>query len=96
MPAVKMVPIKNEDGQVVAQYFEPSNSFVTSVAKNRLPMVRPDGRQVNVNKKLQARGHYDDKHGFTMPGEATELTPGQLRTAPARAAAAAKREENAK
>lgn len=67
MPAVKMVPIKNEDGQVVAQYFEPSNSFVASVVKNRQPMIRPDGRGVNVNRKLQARGHYDDKHGFTTP-----------------------------
>lgn len=66
MPAVKMVPIRNEDGQIVAQYFEPSNSFVASVAKNRLPMLRPDGKTVNVNKKLQARGHYDDKHGFTV------------------------------
>lgn len=67
MPAVKMVPIKNEDGQTVAQYFEPSNSFAAAAQKNRLPMLRPDGRTVNVNKKLQARGHYDDKHGFTMP-----------------------------
>lgn len=66
MPAVKMVPIKNEDGQVVAQYFEPSNSFSASVAKNRFPMLRPDGKTVNVNRKLQARGHYDDKHGFTL------------------------------
>lgn len=67
MPAVKMVPIKNEDGQTVAQYFEPSNSFAASAQRNRLPMIRPDGRTVNVNKKLQMRGHYDDKHGFTMP-----------------------------
>lgn len=70
MPAVKMVPIKNEDGQTVAQYFEPSNSFTISVTKNRQPMVRPDGRTVNVNRKLQARGHYDDKHGFTLPVKA--------------------------
>lgn len=71
MPAVKMVPIKNEDGQTVAQYFEPSNSFAASVIKNRLPMIRPDGRGVNVNRKLQARGHYDDKHGFTVPPKDT-------------------------
>lgn len=71
MPAVKMVPIKNEDGQIVAQYFEPSNSFAASVAKNRQPMIRPDGRGVNVNRKLQSRGHYDDKHGFTFPPKDT-------------------------
>lgn len=67
MPAVKMVPIRNEDGQIVAQYFEPSNSFSAAVAKNRLPMVRPDGKVVGVNKKLQAKGHYDDRHNFTLP-----------------------------
>lgn len=67
MPAVKMVPIKDDEGNVVARYFEPSNSFAQAVQKNRLPMVRPDGKPVNVNKKLQARGHYDDRHGFTMP-----------------------------
>lgn len=78
MPAVKMVPIKNEDGQTVAQYFEPSNSFSASVAKNRLPMTRPDGRTVNVNKKLQARGHYDDdKHGFTIPAPAIMVKKGE-------------------
>lgn len=66
MAAVKMVPIRNEDGQVVAQYFEPSNSFTASVTRNRLSMIRPDGKLVNVNKKLQARGYYDDKHGFTV------------------------------
>ena len=75
MPAVKMVPVRNEDGQIVAQYFEPSNSFTASVAKNRMPMVRPDGRMVNVNRKLQARGHYDDKHGFTLPGTMPTPTP---------------------
>lgn len=72
MPAVKMVPIKNDEGQVVAQYFEPSNSFVTAVQKNRLAMQRPDGKPVNVNRKLQARGHYDDRHGFTLPSAKKE------------------------
>lgn len=72
MPAVKMVPIRNEDGQIVAQYFEPSNSFVAATQKNRMPMVRPDGRMVNVNRKLQAKGHYDDKHGFTLPSIAVK------------------------
>ncbi len=68
MPAVKMVPVRNEDGQIVAQYFEPSNSFALAAQKNRIPMQRPDGRVVNVNRKLQARGHYDDdRHGFTLP-----------------------------
>jgi hypothetical protein len=68
MPAVKMVPIKNDEGEVVARYFEPSNSFVSAVEKNRLPMLRPDGRTVNVNRKLQSRGHYDDaRHGFSAP-----------------------------
>lgn len=66
MPAVKMVPIKDDEGNVVARYFEPSSSFTISVTKNRQSMFRPDGRMVNVNKKLQARGHYDDRHGFTV------------------------------
>ena len=73
MPAVKMVPIKNEDGQTVAQYFEPSNSFSIAVQKNRHLMFRPDGRTVNVNRKLQRRGHYDERHGFTTsPAVKTE------------------------
>lgn len=73
MPAVKMVPIRNEDGQVVAQYFEPSQSFSGAVAKASTPMLRPDGNTVRVNKKLQARGHYDDvKHGFTLPSRKKE------------------------
>ena len=72
MPAVKMVPIKNEDGQTVAQYFEPSKGFVEAAQRNRLPMFRPDGRTVNVNRKLQARGHYDDKHGFTLSAPSKE------------------------
>ena len=67
MPAVKMVPIRNEDGQIVAQYFEPSRSFSEAAQKNRMPMQRPDGKIVNVNRKLQAKGHYDDRHGFTIP-----------------------------
>ncbi len=74
MPAVKMVPIRNEDGQIVAQYFEPSNSFAASAAKNRMSMFRPDGRTVNVNRKLQARGHYDDEHGFTIDAPAKPET----------------------
>ena len=86
MPAVKMVPIKNEDGQTVAQYFESSNSFVAAVTKNRMPMFRADGRPVNINRKLHARGHYDDRHGFQ--------TPEQHRLANARATAAIKREES--
>jgi hypothetical protein len=67
MPAVKMVPIKNEEGVTVAHYFEPSKSFVESVSRNRMPMIRPDGKTVGVNKKLQAKGHYDDRHNFTLP-----------------------------
>jgi hypothetical protein len=73
MPAVKMVPIKNEDGQTVAQYFEPSNSFVASVTRAMTPMTRPDNRTVRVNRKLQSRGHYDDdKHNFTLPAAKKE------------------------
>ena len=65
MPAVKMVPIKDEDGNVVSRYFEASNSFATAAQRNRTPMFRSDSKQVNVNRKLQVRGHYDDK-GFTL------------------------------
>jgi uncharacterized protein involved in high-affinity Fe2+ transport len=72
MPAVKMVPIKNEDGVTVANYFEPSKSFAESAQRNRMPMVRPDGKTVGVNKKLQAKGHYDDRHNFTLPARAKE------------------------
>lgn len=79
MPAVKMVPIKNEDGQVVAQYFEPSNSFAAAAIRNRVPMTRPDNKVVNVNRKLAAKGHYDDKGYVTVsPAAKTEtLTVGK-------------------
>lgn len=86
MPAVKMVPIHDDEGNVVDRRFEASNSFAAAAQRNRMPMVRSDGKSVNVNRKLQARGHYDDK-GF--------MTPEQGRMANARAAAAAKREEGA-
>lgn len=74
MPAVKMMPIKNEDGQTVAHYFEPSNSFAAAAQKNRLPMLRPDGKIVGVNRKLQAKGHYDDRHNFTLPTASPSTT----------------------
>lgn len=66
MPAVKLVTLRDEDNNVIEHHFEPSASFVAAAQKNRQPMFRPDGKSVNVNKKLQARGHYDDKHGFTL------------------------------
>jgi len=88
MPAVKMVPIHDEEGNVVDRRFEASNSFAAAAAKNRMPMFRADGKPVNVNRKLQARGHYDDRHGF--------ITPEQHRLANARPTAAVKREENGK
>lgn len=71
MPAVKRVQVKDDDGNVIDDHIEPSSTFVASVAKNRQPMIRPDGRGVNVNRKLQSRGHYDDKHGFTFPPKDT-------------------------
>lgn len=73
MPAVKLVTIRDEDNNPIESHFEPSNSFAVSAQKNRELMFRPDGRTVNVNRKLQRRGHYDDKHGFTMsPAVKTE------------------------
>ena len=72
MPSVKGVPIRNEDGTIIGQYFEPSKAFAEQAQKNRLPMLRADGRSVNVNRKLQAKGHYDDRHGFTFPSKAKE------------------------
>lgn len=71
MPAVKMVTVRDDDNNIIDQHFEASSTFVQSAVKNRQPMIRPDGRGVNVNRKLQARGHYDDKHGFTLPPKDT-------------------------
>lgn len=71
MPAVKLVTLRDADNNAIESHFEPSSTFATAAQKNRLPMIRPDGRQVNVNRKLQARGHYDDKHGFVPPPEDT-------------------------
>ena len=71
MPAVKMVTVRDDDNNIIDQHFEPSSTFVQSAVKNRQQMIRLDGRQVNVNRKLQARGHYDDKHGFTLPPKDT-------------------------
>lgn len=76
MPAVKMVTVRDADNNIIDQHFEASATFAASATKNRLPMIRPDGRGVNVNKKLQARGHYDDKHGFTFPPEDTGAKKG--------------------
>jgi hypothetical protein len=68
MPAVKSVPIKDLDtGTVVGQRFEASTSFLASLhgsgdrPGNYVPMKRPDGKTVNVNRKLAAGGYYDDK-----------------------------------
>lgn len=75
MPAVKRVTVRDDDGNVIDDHIEPSSTFATSAMKNRQLMFRPDGRTVNVNRKLQQRGHYDDRHGFTMsPATKTEST----------------------
>lgn len=71
MPAVKLVTLRDDDNNAIESHFEPSAKFAADAQKNRLPMIRPDGRQVNVNRKLQSRGHYDDKHGFTFPPKDT-------------------------
>lgn len=86
MPAaLKSIPIRDpETNGVVGQYFEPSDAFKSTSAAGQVPMVRADGKTVQVNRKLVARGYYDDK-GL--------MTPEQHRMANARAAAAAKREE---
>lgn len=69
MPAVKSVPIKDSEDKVVGQYFEASNSFLTSLRGNGdrpgnyVPFKRPDGQVVNANRKLAAHDYYDDK-GF--------------------------------
>lgn len=73
MPAVKRVTIRDDDGNVIDDRIEPHSTFVASAQKNRLSMLRSDGRPVNVNKKLQARGHYDDRHGFTLPSAKVEV-----------------------
>lgn len=88
MPAaIKSVPIRDPDTDaVVGQYFEASDSFKSHVAAGQISLVRPDGKMVQVNRKLSTRGHYEDR-GFQ--------TPEQARMANARAAAAAKREEGA-
>jgi hypothetical protein len=64
MASVKSIPIKNADGQVVSQRFEASESFKNSIKRTSVPMVRPDGKTVNVNRKLAHRGNYTDK-GYT-------------------------------
>jgi hypothetical protein len=68
MPAVKSVPIKDPDsGAILGQRFEASNTFLASLhgsgdrRGNYVPMKRPDGKVVNVNRKLAAGGYYDDK-----------------------------------
>jgi hypothetical protein len=63
MPAVKSIPIKNEDDKVLGYRFEPSNEFQNSLKSNYVEMVRPDGKSARVNKKLARNGHYTDK-GF--------------------------------
>jgi hypothetical protein len=74
MPAVKSVPIHDSEGKVVGQYFEASNSFLNSLRGtndrpgNYVPMKRQDGQTINANRKLAARGYYDDK-GFEAPKE---------------------------
>lgn len=79
MPAaLKSIPIRDpETGAAVGQYFEPSDAFRAHAAAGQTPMMRTDGKTVQVNKKLLARGHYDDK-GM--------MTPEQGRMANARAA----------
>lgn len=72
MAAVKSVPIKDSEGATVGQYFEASNSFLSSLKGtgdrpgNYVPMRRGDGVVINANRKLAARGYYDDK-GFETP-----------------------------
>lgn len=72
MPAVKRVTIRDDDGNVVDDHIEPSSTFAAAAQKNRLSMLRPDGRTVNVNRKLQAKGHYDDRHGFVIATAASK------------------------
>lgn len=52
MPAVKMVPIKDESGNVVAQRFGASNEVVASIKANSIEMKSPEGRSVQISKKL--------------------------------------------
>lgn len=67
MPALKSVPIKNEEGVTLGQRFEASASFLASLhgagdrPGNYSPMKRPDGKVVSVNRKLAGGGYYDDK-----------------------------------
>jgi hypothetical protein len=76
--ALKSIPIRDpETGAAVGQYFEPSDSFKAAAAAGQVTRVRTDGKEVQVSKKLLARGYYDDK-GL--------MTPEQARMANARAA----------
>lgn len=66
MPAVKSIPIRNMDGQVVGQRFEASEEVKRNVGRTRTEMIRSDGRTVRLNSKLVSKGHYADR-GFTEP-----------------------------
>jgi len=66
MPAVKSIPIRNADGQVVGQRFEASEEVKRHVARTTMPMVRSDGRTVRINRKLAAKDHYIDR-GYSEP-----------------------------
>jgi hypothetical protein len=86
--AIKRVSLRNEEsGNEEGFYFEPTDAFRSNVARSMTPLVRTDGKQVQVNKKLLAKGHYEER-GF--------VTPEQHRMANARAVQAAKREEGGK
>jgi hypothetical protein len=61
MPGVKMVPITDDDGNKVANRFEPSGSFLASLGRNYVEMRGADGHAIRANKKLIS--HYTDK-GF--------------------------------
>lgn len=72
MPAVKMVPIKDDEtGETVGQKFGASDSFVKASQKNYVTMTRSDGKAVPVNKKLAQ--HYIDK-GFEVAKSGKEKT----------------------
>ncbi len=67
-PALKMVPIKDESGNVVANRFEPSNTFLADLGNNYVEMRDEKGRVVRANRKLARNGHYSDK-GFVATEE---------------------------
>jgi hypothetical protein len=67
MAGVKMVPIRDGDGNVVAHRFEPSKEFTDSLARNYVELKDESGRSIRANKKLAANGHYGNKGFESVP-----------------------------